>query len=491
MRPVLGLVLFHAFFIVCGAVILQAIGLGPRTRRASSLGVVVGPAFLIGVTLVVTVQAALVVVGVPVTLWGTALTGVGCVAIFWLLARGADLRRTAGLRARELREQPRASRSSGRLAAAATVVAALYLVYVAWSVARLPTVFDDARIWSLRGLTVYYHHGLQPEIFLNPGQSGAHPVYPLFQPVLEAVLFAAMGSAQLRFLHAELWLVCAAAIWTAAYLLARSSAPSGRARALWLAPLALVVVTPAVIINLGMGYADVTGSVLLAVGAMSLGLWLEHDRHRDLVPAMILLAAAANTKDEDLVATVVVLVVSGLVTLSFLRPGQIRRGLTRRVLPFAGAVVFVAACVLPWRIWVSRHDLRDSVEPSLPHALEPSFILTRGHELSQSATAMVSQTTGEYGELAAIFLVTCAICLITGTARRAATVYLASALLIAAALLWLYTTTSIPLSFLIPTSMNRTVEVFMLLSAVATAHLVAALTTSPQSVTPSLLDRLR
>ena len=487
MRSVLGFVVLDVFFIGCGAAVLQVIGLGPRARHATAIAAVLGPAFLIGLTLVVTVQAVLVVFGAAVTPSGTALTGFGCVAIVWLADRGASVRRADGRIARGPSGRPRVSRTGRRLAMAGTAAGALYLLYVAWSMARLPTVWDDARIWSLRGLTLYYHHGLQSEIFLNPGQAGAHPVYPLFQPVLEAVLFGAMGSAQLRFLHTELWLVCAAAIWTAAYLLARSTAPSGRVRALWLAPLTLVAVTPAVIINLSMGYADITGSVLLAVGTMSLALWLEEGRPRDLVPAMILLAAAANTKDEDLVAAVVVLVVSGLATLSFLRPGDVRRVLTERALPFTGAVAFVAACILPWRIWVGRHHLRDSVEPSLPHALEPSFIFSRGHELSQSATAMASQATGEYGWLAAIFIVACAICLTTRTATRAASVYLFSALLIVAALLWLYTTTSIPLSFLIPTSMNRTVDVFMVLAAVATAHLVASLTTSLRPrITPSL-----
>jgi hypothetical protein len=57
--------------------------------------------------------------------------------------------------------------------------------------------------------------------------------------------------------------------------------------------------------------------------------------------------------------------------------------------------------------------------------------------------------------------------------------YLLTFLLLVAAMLWLYTTTSIPLSFLIPTSMNRTVDVFMVPAALSTAHLISLLVEAP------------
>jgi hypothetical protein len=93
---------------------------------------------------------------------------------------------------------------------------------------------------------------------------------------------------------------------------------------------------------------------------------------------------------------------------------------------------------------------------------------------------MLTQTLNEFGWLAAVFLVACAICLITDNARRPALFYLTSFVLIVVSLLWLYTTTPVALSFLIPTSMNRTVEVFMVLAALATAHLIAALMRPPR-----------
>lgn len=135
--------------------------------------------------------------------------------------------------------------------------------------------------------------------------------------------------------------------------------------------------------------------------------------------------------------------------------------------------------VLPWRLWTRAHHLTDSVQPPLPHALSPAFILGRTHELHFATRAMLTQTLNEFGWLAAVFLVACAVCLITDNARRAACLYLTSFVLIVAALLWLYATTPEPLSFLIPTSMNRTVDVFMVLAALATSHLIAALMHAP------------
>src|SRR5947209_3469972 len=82
---------------------------------------------------------------------------------------------------------------------------------------RAPARSDDARIWSLKGLTLTYYDSLRPEIFLNPATTLAHPVYPVLQPVLEATMGRAMGRPELALFHSELWLLFAAAIATVAY----------------------------------------------------------------------------------------------------------------------------------------------------------------------------------------------------------------------------------------------------------------------------------
>jgi hypothetical protein len=94
---------------------------------------------------------------------------------------------------------------------------------------------------------------------------------------------------------------------------------------------------------------------------------------------------------------------------------------------------------------------------------------------------MVGQVSGEYSWLLAIFLVAVGAGLWTRTVRRVALFYLAVIALSIASLLWLYGTTRLPLSFLIPTSMGRTVDVFMVPCAMATAHLLAELMQRPAS----------
>jgi uncharacterized membrane protein SpoIIM required for sporulation len=88
----------------------------------------------------------------------------------------------------------------------------------------------------------------------------------------------------------------------------------------------------------------------------------------------------------------------------------------------------------------------------------------------------VSHALGEWGWAAAIFVALCAFSIATRTSRRLTAFYLISFVAIAVAMLWLYGTTPVSLSLLIPRSMSRTVNVFMVLAAFASAHLLSTLT---------------
>ena len=480
MRALIGFLGLHAVLIATGFAFLRASGLVPIQSSWRQVIAALGPSLLAGAALVVLILIVLLVIGLPLTLVSAALVSLACVG-----ASEAISTRRTGLDATATNLKRRTSwwSPTGRLAGVGLLVASGYAIVGAYALARLPTVLDDARIWSLRGLTLTYYHGLQPEIFQSQGQSGAHPIYPLFQPALESLLFQAMGGSQLRFMHTELWLLFGAAIWTAAYLITRSAHRFSRGRSLWIGALALLALTPAAIHNVAMGYADITGSVVLAVGAAALAFWLDDEGLGYLALATVLLAAAANTKDEDLTAAVLVLIVGGVASL--LRPAASRSGSTSgtRLLPFAVALLTFAALVLPWRIWVGSHHLTDSVEPPVPKALSPVFILNRTHQLHEAATSMLTQTLSQWGWLAAVFIVTCSACVITRTARSTALFYATSFVAIVISLLWLYTTTPTSLAFLLPTSMFRTVDVFMVLAAVATAHLLARLLDAPRDET--------
>jgi hypothetical protein len=469
MRPLLGFLFLHLLFFGTGWAVLRAFTLLPPSREPLAVLGALGPALLIGVCVLVPVELILLVLGVPLTPV-VALV----VAIVSSVAASIAGKHRTGQASPSDPGQPRSRRSLSRTQLVGVGVAAIYFLVGGWALGGLPTVLDDARIWSLRGLTLTYHHTLVADIFQIQGQAGGHPVYPLLQPGLEALLFQSMGSAQLRFMHTELWLVFACALWTAGYLLLRQH-PATTRRPLWLIGPVLLALTPAIITNVAMGDADVTGSVMLAVGTLALGLYLESDDRRFIALAAVVLTAAANTKDEELLAVILILLTAGAADLA--RHGQLtRERLFRWTLTWGSAAAYAAILILPWRLWTRAHHLTDSVEPPLPRALEPSYVFGRSHELNQTAAAMLHQALNEFGWLPAIFIVACGAALLTRATRTTACFYLTATILSVLALLWLYTTTNVPLSFLIPTSMSRTVDVFMLPCAMATGHLIAQLT---------------
>jgi hypothetical protein len=456
-REVIGFVVLQMLLGVAGLGVLRATGLDASAERPPWM--VFGPALLAGTSIVVALLIGLVVIGVPLTL------GVGGLTVLVVAAGGFGVGRWRD-GTRRAATGGTSRRRGSRSARIAVGVAGLYVALGAYALARAPTRNDDARIWSLKGLSLTYYDSLRPEIFLNPATAQAHPVYPLFQPLLEALLGRAMGRPELRLLHTELWVLLICALWTVAYLLWWRAAEPKRTQ-VGLAFLAFLAVATPVVSNISSGYADATGAVLLATGVVTIGLWVERREPGYAWLGAVFLAAAANTKDEDTLGVVLVLLAAGATLL-------VRRD--RALLShWLGSAAFCAVLVLPWRIWTADHHLSDSVVPALPRALSPTFVLDRLPQLKQTADSMLTQTLSGWSWLAAIFIAVCILCLTSGTARSLACFYLAAFVLLVAALLWLYTTTPVNLEFLLTTSMSRTVTVYMALATFASAHLLTRL----------------
>lgn len=424
----LGLIGLHIVFVLCGAAVLRALGL----LRGRLLAL--GPALLTGVMVLCPPLILLLILGVGLR----APTVIAVVVVVLVLAE---------LVARRRRGVAAPARPNWGV-----LLIGLYAALGAYSLARLPTIEDDARIWSLRGLALSYHHVLAPQIFQNPYESGTHPVYPLFGPVIEALNAIAAGAPQLRFYHAELWILFAAIIWTAAYLL------GGRQR-LWVAPLVLLAVSPAVAQNLISGYADVLGAALMGLGCLALGLWQTRGSAGYLAFGTVALIAAANTKDEDLLGAIIIFVVAVAAN-------------HRRWREWVAAGVALAVFIAPWRLWTAAHHLSDSVQPKLGQALSPSYLISRHHEVHWVLEWVGAKVVEEWSWIAVTFLVLFVLCMVTRTARRIAAFYLIALGLIALMLTWLYATTPMSLAFLFPTSMFRTVDDFMIPAAFASAHLL-------------------
>ena len=459
MRALAGFAMLQSLLALIGAGSLRAAGLLGPGMRPALLGL--GAAWLVGTALVGLGLVLLLVVGVPFTLTTVAVVGatVGAVAVTVAWHRG--------VRTERVTDAGTARPSSLWLTRIAVGTATAYVAFGAYAVARAPTQADDARIWSLKGLALTDYENLRPEIFLNPATAVSHHVYPLFGPVLEAALGRAMGQPELRLFHTELWLVLAASIWTVAYLIWwRRERPAREQAGVVL--LALVSLTPALVSNIWTGHADAAGAVLLATGAVALGLWIDGAGDGHLWLSAILLGAAANTKDEDMVGAMIVLLAAGVVLAAC--------GHRSRLCLLLGAVGACAVLVLPWRIWTVAHHLTDNVTPPLPRALTPAFLLGRAPELRTASIALLRHTVGDWGWAAAIFATLCVVSLATRTSRMLAAFYLISFAAIAVSLLWLYGTTPVSLSLLIPSSMSRTVDVFMVLAAFASVHLLSTLT---------------
>jgi hypothetical protein len=474
MRPFVGFVAINAWLLVVGWGGLRCLGLVSRGGWRSLLSCL-GPCFLFGIASLLPPLCVALVAGVPLTLLTAFVAGAIMLAIAELASRrvrGDSIlpvtrRRSGGPGRRELGWRER------WLPLCAVGVAGAYALSVAFAFASSPTRGDDARIWSLRGLTLAYYHVLQPEIFLNPFQAGAHPVYPLLQPAVEALISEAMGSPQLRLYHTEVWMVVFAAIWSAAFLIYRWRGQLLERNPAWLGVLALLALSPIVTLNVYVGDADVSGSMLLAVGALGFAHWVARGDRASLAWGAVMVTAAGCTKDEDFLAASLVLAVAGAFALcELLLPNSRRVGL--RVIDWLIAAAYFVVLIAPWRIWLAAHNLTDSVEPPLPRALSPIYVIHQ-HRVHRVVSAMLLQVLQQWGWLAPIFIVTCAVCLLTRTAVRATVFCLAISVGLVLAMIWLYVATPLSLDFLIPTSMDRTVGVFMVPAGIATAYLLSAL----------------
>ena len=478
MTAVLGFIALHLLLIGLGMVALHVAGLADlKGWSAPTLCLALGPGFVAGVALLMPWLVIALLLKIPLTFGTAAVAAV--VGTFVLLLAG----RLVARRGRPAAPAPRPETHPGRDWAGTKrrpvvlvgAAAGAFTLWGAVALARSPTRGDDARIWSLRGLTLAYYGRLQPEIFLNPLQAGAHPVYPLLQPGLEAVLSSAVGEPALAFFHTELWLLLVAAVWTAGFLIWRADfRPSSGSTRAWVAAVALLAVVPVVVNNVIIGDADTTGSVFLGLGVLCIGLWLDSDKRGYVALAAVLLTAAGSTKDEDLVASILVIVVAFAIVVCRAALGRSSRTIRSQLVPLVLAGIYFAALSLPWRLWLHAHHLTDSVEPPIPRALNPIYFLGRGTQLRETLTAMLAQTLQEWDWLAALFIVVCGICIASGRGRRVAAFYLATFAGLVLALLWLYTTTPLSLGFLLPTSMDRTVGVFMVMTPFAIAHLMSA-----------------
>jgi hypothetical protein len=458
---VLGWILIHALFVVAGGGLLAALGLVRLDIRG--LLWALGPSYLTGVALVVLPLILLLVIGVPVTLLSIVL-----VALF----EAAGLLTFAVLRG----EWGRAVMPAilGRLRyerwillflAAGVVV---YFVFAGVAFKSAPVAWDEAHMWSMRAVAIYHYHGLVGGIFTNVAVFGPyHLDYPIFQATFEAAIYHGLGHTALQYIHVELWGLYAAAIWTAAWLLA-----PGRRAITWVPVLAAIAVAGGAQNAPALGNADVTAGLFVGLGALCLGLWLERRATPHLVLGALFLAAGANAKKEGLVfaAAVAVAILGVLLAI------RAWRALGRLAAAGAGAVVFVA----PWLLFVKANDLPAGDTTPLSKIFAGDYLSSRVGRIGPSLEAILGWLDKSIWAYAAPALLGVAIiCFLARRARPIAAYYVASVVLMGIALLWMYWTgnfADLP-SWLQLTGL-RVVGTLAITSAFGVAHLASTLALS-------------
>jgi hypothetical protein len=355
-RSVLGPVAVHGSLWLAGLGMLRAAGVVPEawSWRALAAG---GLAYLVGIVGTLTVCLVVLIAGGPFTL-PLFFAFAGVLALPAL----RDLLRMARTGSRRGGSRPRPAwlgeRRGVRIALGLTLAALVGLLVVGlFTLSNRPIAgageTDAWHIWMFRArlLSLDTHLptailGFAGDARINPHYN-INPAYPWLLPLFEALHLRAVGTSAPSSAHLALWLLGVGFVWAGAFLAARMTRPL-----VWVPVFAgTLVLSRHALLS---GYADVPVAYYLGLGTLALGLWLRSGRRSDLVLAALLMAGAAQIKNEGTAGAVAIVVAAGLVA----RFGP-RTVPLRELLIATGAVALLA--VLPWQLWVSAHHLQTEV----------------------------------------------------------------------------------------------------------------------------------
>ena len=345
-RAIAGLAVANLGFAAIGTTFVWA---ARGFARWSDVARLAGLGYLVGVAAFAAVWTQFLVLGIPLGGWAIVATLlVGTVAA---LAVGVGLRRTAP---RGLVGQPSAGSPALLVTGAGMALTGLVLEAFFRS-ARLQSLqaFDAWAFWVPKAKAIYYFGGLDPQVFTT----SAGPTYPPAVPILDAVAFHAMGSADTVTFHLQFWFLLAGGVAA----IAGSLYHHVPAWALW-PSLLLVLTVPRFGERLLTPQADVLVDLLFVVGALQLALWLRDGRGWRLACVAMLFAAATLTKREGLLYAVLALLVAFGASW-----GTRRRGWPA----LAAATGVVVAAAIPWRLWFRSHGITGEAPRSFGATASP------------------------------------------------------------------------------------------------------------------------
>ena len=340
-----GLLFANALYLVVGVALLPLLRIA-RTR--GELAARLGLGYMLGVAATGALSAHLALIGVPI--------GLLELVVLALLAGIPAWRRV-----RRFPNQPSDPSSLGAgwvdVASRAVGVASLFVALVLMAHAERafavrPLVeWDGWAIWAMKARALYDFGGVAHGVFTT--QPYGPLQHPILVPALEANGFRSMGAFDGTLVHVQLILLAfgfAAALWT----LLRGRVPAALVGSTILA----IVAADSTLRQLAGNLADIPLAFFVALGVVALARALLDDGSGLLPVAAIMLGAATLTKPEGLLFAAAALI-------PFVVIARTRSSLL--------TVAAVALLLLPWRIFVAVHGLKNP-EYSFGDALSPAYL---------------------------------------------------------------------------------------------------------------------
>ena len=348
-------------------------------------------------------------------------------------------------------ERPVRPRPHWPAVGAAAALAAVLAEYArAFAVAPLNR-YDAWAIWALKGHALYAFGWADPAVFAGSEYRFANLDYPLLLPSLEALDFHAMGAFDTRLVHLQFLLLLVAALAALGTVLADCVSPL----VLWLL-LGAVALAPAVFDQLLTAYADLPLALVFAVGVAAAARWLVENERWPLAFATLCFAGTLLLKNEG--SLFVAAAFAGLFVAAH-----------RRWRPLALAAAVDVLLLLPWKLYVRVHDLRDinysltdSFHPHKP-GVGPIAFRTLGREMIDPR---------QWGLLVPIFVVLSAFAALRG-ARPLALFGAVTVLLSWLGLSWIYVISHFEYSSYLGSTKSRVVA-SIVLGAAALIPLLAS-----------------
>jgi hypothetical protein len=463
-------------YLVAGAGVMVGSGL---VRSWREMLAAVGMAYVAGLVSVLLIGTWLLAIGlavtVPATILISAVLGAGGL-VLGARRRRSEWQGPAAVHAPAC--EP--ARRSERLLVALAVAALAVIAVLGYLSARrmLLTEWDAWSIWA-RKARLLLELGTPPAAtFGDSHYAFMHPDYPLLVPLMESTWFRVAGFADTSGVHTQFWLLFVATLGAAGWVARRAGAQALACLAL----VGLVAVAPGLRTQLLSMYADVPMALLLGLGTLLLGRWLQAGDRKHLGLSALMFAGAANMKNEGLsgaaavlLAGVVVAAVSGAPGLRSAAPARVRSGAARQRLSAAWPAIVAAgaalASVLPWRIWLAAHGI--SGDLPVGKGLDPAFLADRSGRVIPAidgfVTALSDQATWLY--LVPLGAGTVVVGLLTPGLRRISAFYSLAGVLVLASLVWGFWISPNEIHWQVQTAAGRVVVAVVMVAAVAALHL--------------------